>query len=106
MSSCTNVNCNSLFEATEFSVVVRTNTSEELCSALNKHECVYSFNLMEKSCLFALVWFDLGFGDFGCLAYTNLSFVNYQYPLLPDFVLTYYMCTNQSQVMYSELNKH
>ena len=33
--SCTNVNCNSLFEAratTEFSDVVRTNTSEDLCN--------------------------------------------------------------------------
>ena len=39
MSSCTNVNCNSLFEATEFSVVVRTNTSEELCSAKHKWVC-------------------------------------------------------------------
>ena len=38
MSSCTNVNCNSLFEATEFSVVVRTNTSEELCRAFDIHE--------------------------------------------------------------------
>ena len=66
MSSCTNVNCNSLFEATEFSVVVRTNTSEELCSALNEHECVHSFNFMEEVvCLFSLTW------GLGCLAYTN-----------------------------------
>ena len=87
MSSCTNVNCNSLFEATEFSVVVRTNTSEELCSALNEHECVYFFHFMEK--VICLLWFDLGFGHFGCLAYRNGGLCrNRQYPLQQNLVLT------------------